>query len=246
MNDRLFIVIFFAILGFFLAFIISIIAGTSFAGIILRSILSAFLLGILGFILYFLLEKYSGLALEKDSNIKKDQEIKHENRAKEYSYSNESESKDDSNDNLNSSTTILDNSDEPISYEELFTKLNKDENEGKSKDEKIYENKTDDDFQRDSINKESIIDEIKKEKDRENVEIQFSENLQIVEGDSELNPKSISAEEAAKISATSKMSTIAGEVKSIDDKYIYFTKGTKIENKPEKIAKVIKEMLKNE
>lgn len=250
MNSKLTAFLFFAIIGFVIAFIISIIAGSSFLGVIFKSFFSALILGTLGFMLFFLLEKYSGLDSERNSETKKESKT-------DFSHQTESDSKYNVRQNLESSNisdtvsdTIVDNSAEPISYEELFTKLNKDEKEDdiktENKNEIKYNNLNKSEFQSDDLTKKSIIDEMKKEKERESVEINFSNNVEIVEGDSELNAQSITAEEAAKISATSKMNAIAGEVKGIDDKYIYFNKGAKIENKPEKIAKVIKEMLKNE
>jgi hypothetical protein len=93
---------------------------------------------------------------------------------------------------------------------------------------------------------DDFIKEIKKEADESNVALELDGDIEVIEGDSDFSNQQVSAEEAAKIAATSKASSISGEVKSIDDKYIYFTKGARIENKPEKIAKVIKQMIEKD
>jgi len=93
---------------------------------------------------------------------------------------------------------------------------------------------------------DDFIKEIKKEADESNVALELDGDIEVIEGDSDFSNQQVSAEEAAKIAATSKASSMSGEVKSIDDKYIYFTKGAKIENKPEKIARVIKQMIEKD
>lgn len=93
---------------------------------------------------------------------------------------------------------------------------------------------------------DDFIKEIKKEADESNVALELDGDIEVIEGDSDFSNQQVNAEEAAKIAATSKASSISGEVKSIDDKYIYFTKGARIENKPEKIARVIKQMIEKD
>lgn len=259
MVNKLSIIIIFAIAGFIISFFISVISGSYFITIFIKSLFSAIILGALGYLLFYLLEKFNNETSKESTNSKK-YTVEKENKIYNKFNETKKESKiqnnlnkdnlyktqEEKNDyNLNPSDQInLNEISESISYEDVFSKLNDDEKIEEKVDGRIIEERrkenTDETF------KKSIIEEMKEEKDKENVEVDFSKNFQIIEGDSDLETNAISAEDAMKISATSKMSSIAGEVKGIDDKYIYFNKGSKIENKPEKIAKVIKEMLKNE
>ncbi len=262
MQERYLLALILAIIGFFISLLLSIFAGSSFSTVLFRSLLSAILLGGLGFTLVYLLNKFVGNIGPENSytskevnknvnkNVNKDEDVVIE-EGQNFSTSNL-----DKNKNL-SNATIISDEEEPISYEKLFAKLNEDETDiGKEiKEEKesnptklkdFLSKKSGDSSKNQEFYKSSIIEEMNEEKKKEQININILADSDIVEGDTEFNRNSISAEEAAKICATSKMPSISGEIKGIDDKYIYFSKGSKIENKPEKIAKVIKEMLKNE
>lgn len=264
MENKLIIPLSFGIFGFIISFLVSLISGSSIVGVLTRSLISTLILGGLGYLLVYLLEKFNNEYLSNNrrekidsttsnsintnanfENIKSKANSKPDfsNKYSENSYTDESFSSNVENETgvSASNLNLQDEENSSISYEDLFSKLSNEEKGEKSEKEENIPNKINED-----IYKKSVIDEMKKEKEKESVEIEFSSDTEIVEGDSELNPNSISADDAAKISATSKMNSIVGEVKGIDDKFIYFSKGSKIENKPEKIAKVIKEMLKNE
>jgi len=257
LENKLILPLFFAILGFVISFLISVISGSSIVGVLVRSIFSAIILGGLGYLLVFLLDKFSEQSSNNTQNEKID--INKENYNENFRERSIKTESFHPNYDENEITENRDNKEfvseeDKISYEELFTKLKDNENLTEKIDSRIDKNMdVDKEKGTDTSNKKSydlykkdVIDEMNYQKDKESVEIDLSNNAEIIEGDSDLNSGSISADDAAKITATSKMSTVVGEVKGIDDKYIYFTKGSKIENKPEKIAKVIKEMLKNE
>jgi hypothetical protein len=217
-------------------------------------------LGGLGYILVFLLDKYGNESAEaqkqenilKQANNQKTQTNYFHNKTnnlhtglnnfqEEMSFTNDKENKFSKGFDSKISDKISDEEENPISYEDIFSKLTEEENLN-AKEESVENSE----INNQDMVKKSVIEELKKEKEKESIEIDLSNQTEIIAGDTDLNPNSISAEDAAKISATSKMSSLVGEVKGIDDKYIYFSKGSKIENKPEKIAKIIKEMLKNE
>lgn len=262
MDNKLILPLAFGIFGFIISLLISAISGSSIVSVIIRSLISALVLGGLGYLLVYLMEKFSGESSSKtisessQSKVDRNKENiyrnvnKVGNGSQDFAESEFSEETVRSNSDLDNAldddkfkTRLNEEEKDNISYEDLFSKLTKEEGSENSEIIEENENKNSKTFE---TYKKSVLEEMSQQKDKESIEIDFSNKSEIVEGDSELNPSSISAEDAAKISATSKMSSIAGEVKGIDDKYIYFTKGSKIENKPEKIAKVIKEMLKNE
>jgi len=261
LDNKLTFSIFLAIFGFLVSFFISLIAGSSFVGILLKSLISSLVLGGLGYLLIYLLDKYGN---ESTQNQRRDSKLDGRSFNRKINemnnnFSNENlYNKDIIQDNFrkatdqefnqefpkaDSSENQVDITEDKISYEEIFSKLDNDE---KEMDKEVKVEKSKSNLKNNEEFNKSVIDELKSEKQKETIEVNISDSSIIVDGDSELNPSYISAEDAAKISATSKIDSISGEIKNIDDKFIYFSKGPKIENKPEKIAKVIKEMLKNE
>lgn len=246
LENKLTIPIILGIFGFIVSFFLSLISGSSFSGILFKSLFSTLLLGGLGYLLVYLLDKYgneSSTTQNRENTFNRTNNPHNDinNSQEKMSFVDDKEDKFSGGFKSRVSDKIAEEDERPISYEDIFSKLT-DEEKINTKEESVENSELKD---QDMI-KRSVLEEMKQEKEKETIEIDLSNQTEIIAGDTDLNPNSISAEDAAKISATSKMSSLAGEVKGIDDKYIYFTKGSKIENKPEKIAKVIKEMLKNE
>lgn len=95
--------------------------------------------------------------------------------------------------------------------------------------------------------KKGTLDEMQEEADKESEAIHINTDdvkNSMYTGDSDMGGETLNEDESRQIQVTSSDSFMGSGVRQIDDNYIYIGKNTKIENKPQKMAKIISEMMK--
>ncbi|MCX8058862.1 MAG: hypothetical protein N3A58_05565 [Spirochaetes bacterium] len=249
MKKTIYIIIFFTTIGFIFSFFPSLIVGVSFIKLIIRTIFSTIIMSIFGIILAIFIDKNISIDTFDNNvaiNIKKKEENPENSNLnfEDYLRSNFEDNKIDKEDIVEKSKLEEDvkEEEEDINYSSIFSSLEKQENQEDIIDEsnnfRSFEYKNFPD--KDEIT--SLEGEVKENKVIIDNNINLNEP-KIIHSDDDLKEVSIGDSEKTLISSTSSSSIVNSDIESIDQDYIYLKNKKKIENKPEKIAKVIKNMM---
>jgi|GEM_PF-6774103 hypothetical protein len=267
MKRNFYIILFFIILGFIFSFFPSIFAQVSFLKLLLRVFLSIFMMGLFGYIFYFFIEKNVSID-EINGNVainigKKKEDKKEElNNFEDYFKENikselyeenisDLKQNEENNEISESSYQKEENSNDEINYSSIFSAL-ENENQDNKEDENNFEsfdraNKSE---EKASNKKEIFISEnnisnLENEvfENKNNLSNDSLFNSKILHNDREIKEANIEESDKTIISATSSSAIVNSDIESIDKDYIYLKNKKKIENKPDKLAKVIKNML---
>jgi len=220
-DKDLYIVIFFAVIGFLSAVVTSAVAGVSAGVFLLRVLLFTLIMSGFGFGLYFMYKKTNENTLNDNNKTAENKD--------NLDYSNLFQKKSELENDEDS-----DENDEDFDEEQNSDKIKNSEQQLNS----------------DDGNDIPVSEDVLKSLEKENIQdsdegiMLNSENLDDSLSDNEIDMDNINQNDEAMIKSTSSQSS-SSNIDEIDDQFIYM-KDSKIENKPEKIARVISDLIKDD
>lgn len=265
------IIIFFATIGFIFSFFPSLFAGVAFLKIILRTLSSSIIMGFIGLILALFIDKNvsidnidNNVAINlKKSPKSEESKLNFEDYVnKSYNFNEEEVNSEilaeqESSKYENKDNNIIEENDE-INYSSIFKAFDETDNNrenignesigetNRTKPENNEENNEFKSFENSKIMNDNSLSSLEKDVSEKKITINSDINInesKVIHFDEDLKGCSIDENEKTLISSTSASSLVNSDIESIDQDYIYLKNKKKIENKPEKLAKVIKNML---